>query len=280
MRLLPCLIRERPQLIHFTLYDYPVVGSTNDEAKALLIGGASEGTVVRAERQTAGRGRRGRQWISEVGNLYFSVILCPKCPLSQASQLSFVMALAVGNAIIPHLTKPELLSYKWPNDLLLQKEKVAGILIETESESGQLAEACVVGIGLNLSVVPEHSTYPVTALENYSTVTLDRDVVFSELLAHVGNQYQIWQKEGFGPIREAWMERAYGLDQKMTITVGKKETQGQFIGLSSDGALLLKEENGFVHKLISVEAMGAQRSQELDIGNKQREDKATINSKS
>lgn len=240
-------------MIHFTLHDYPVVGSTNDEAKALLIKGAKEGTVVRAERQTAGRGRRGRQWISGVGNLYCSLILCPKCPLNQASQLSFVMAVAVGNTIVPYLTDPALLSYKWPNDLLLQKEKVAGILIETESESGQLAEACVVGIGLNLEVVPGHSAYPVTALKNHAKLTLDREIVFSELLAQIETQYQVWQREGFTPIREAWMERSHGLDQEMTITVRKNQIHGQFMGLNPEGALLLKEANGLVYTVMSAE---------------------------
>ncbi|MGV8948602.1 MAG: biotin--[acetyl-CoA-carboxylase] ligase [Candidatus Paracaedibacter sp.] len=242
-------------MIHLTLYDYPVVGSTNDEAKVLLAIGAEEGTVVRAERQTAGRGRRGRQWISEPGNLYCSIILCPQCPLSQVSQLSFVIALAVGNTVMPYLTEHNLLSYKWPNDLLLQKEKVAGILIETESQGGDLAEACVIGIGLNLNIIPEHSAYPVTALKNHSKLPLDRDVLFSELLIQIVNQYQIWQKEGFNPIREAWMERAHGLRQELLITVGENQIRGQFIGLSPEGALLLKEENGFTHTLMSAEVL-------------------------
>lgn len=242
-------------MLHFTLYDYAVLGSTNDEAKALFDSGAREGTVVRAARQTAGRGRRGRHWISEVGNLYCSVILCPACPLSQISQLSFVMALAVGNTIIPFLIKPEILSYKWPNDVLLQKEKVAGILIETESHGGQQAEACIIGIGLNLDSAPNHPAYPVTALKNHSKLALSRETLFSELLAQIKNQYQLWQQEGFSPIREAWMERAYGLGQEMVLTGGTKKIGGQFIGLSPKGALLLKEENGCTHQFMSAEVL-------------------------
>jgi BirA family biotin operon repressor/biotin-[acetyl-CoA-carboxylase] ligase len=249
------LILEGQSLLHFTLYDYPVVGSTNDEAKVLLAQGATEGTVVRAQRQTAGRGRRGRRWISESGNLYCSIILTPDCSLSQASQLSFVIAVAVGQTILPFLTSPHLLSYKWPNDLLLQKEKVAGILIETESQGGQTAKACVVGIGLNLNSIPDHPAYPVTALKNHAKLNLISDVLFSGLLEQVKSVYQIWQHEGFNPIREAWMERAYGLGQEMTITVGTKEISGQFTGLSPDGALLLKEKNGFVHKFMSAEIL-------------------------
>jgi len=242
-------------LLHFTLYDYAVLGSTNDEAKALFGNGAREGAVVRAACQTAGRGRRGRHWVSEVGNLYCSVILCPKCPLSQISQLSFVMALAVGNTVMPFLAKSEILSYKWPNDVLLQKEKVAGILIETESHGGQQVEACIIGIGLNLDSAPNHPAYPVTALKNHSKLALSRETLFSELLAQIKSQYQVWQQEGFSPIREAWMERAHGLGQEMVIRVGAKEVCGQFIGLSPKGALLLKEENGCTHQFMSVEVL-------------------------
>ena len=237
----------------FILYEYPVIGSTNDEAKALLAQGAVEGTVVRAESQTAGRGRRGRRWISAPGNLYCSVILCPKCPLTIASQLSFVIALAVGRTILPYLTTPENLSYKWPNDLLLKNEKVAGILIETESAGGQLAEACVVGIGVNLISVPDHPTYPVTALKEHTKSSFSRDVLFSQLLDQIKSVYQIWQDNGFAPIREAWMERAHGLGENLTVNLGKNDICGQFVGLSDEGAFLLKDENEVVHCLVSVE---------------------------
>lgn len=240
-------------MLDFILYDYPVVGSTNDEVKVLLAQGAVEGTVVRAERQTTGRGRRGRRWISEPGNLYCSLLLMPKCPLIQVSQLSFVMAVAVGRAILPFLTMPETLSYKWPNDLLLQKEKVAGILIETESQGGQVAEACVVGIGLNLNSLPDHPAYPVTALQHHATAPLNRDVVFTALLDQIKAAYQTWRQEGFDPIREEWLQRAHGLGKEVGVTRGEKEIRGQFIGLTSGGALLLKDANGKVHEFMSAE---------------------------
>lgn len=230
-----------------------LLGVQTTKQKSFLAQGAGEGTVVRAESQTAGRGRRGRRWISEPGNLFCSVILCPKCPLTTASQLSFVIALAVGRTILPYLTNPEILSYKWPNDLLLQEEKVAGILIETESAGGQLAEACVIGIGVNLTAIPEHSAYPVTALKYHTTTNLNRDILFSQLLDQIKNVYQIWQDEGFTPIREAWMERAHRLWENLTVNFGENDHLGQFIGLSEEGAFLLKEENGTVHRLVSIE---------------------------
>lgn len=244
-------------MLNFTIYDYPVVGSTNDEVKLLLTQGAAEGTVVRAQRQTAGRGRRGRPWISEPGNLYCSLLLTPRCPLTQANQLSFVMAVAVGQTILPFLTSPEVLSYKWPNDLLLQKAKVAGILIETESERGQLTEACVVGIGININVVPDHPVYLVTALNQHTELNLIQDVLFSALLDQIKHYYDVWQQEGFAPIREAWKKRAHGLGQNMIVRIGNQEMSGQFVDISPEGELLLKKQDGSISALMSAEILAA-----------------------
>ncbi|MCE3230152.1 MAG: biotin--[acetyl-CoA-carboxylase] ligase [Alphaproteobacteria bacterium] len=177
----------------------------------------------------------------------------PHCPLAQASQLSFVMAIAVGETILPFLASPELLSYKWPNDLLIQKEKIAGILIETESQGGLLMEACVVGIGLNVNSAPDNLAYPVTALRCHTKVNLNQDVVFSALLAQIRHYYQVWQQEGFVPIREAWKQRACRLGQSMAIRAGNKDMRGQFIDISPEGALLLKEDDGRVHTFMSAE---------------------------
>lgn len=240
-------------MLHFIVHDYAVVTSTNDEAKALLGQGAGEGVIVRAERQTAGRGRRGRPWISEPGNLYCSLILVPQCPLTQISQLSFVMGLAVGQTILPFLTEPGLLAYKWPNDLLLQGEKVAGILIETELHADQSVQACIVGMGLNVNSPPNHLNYPVTALGRHTKLKLTQDILFSALLKQINHYYDIWRQEGFEPVRVQWMCHAYGLGQDMTIKTGHKEIQGQFMGLSPEGALQLKSRDGFLHEVVSAE---------------------------
>lgn len=232
-----------------------MVGSTNDEARVLWRQGACEGTVVRAQRQTAGRGRRGRQWVSEPGNLYCSLLLTPQCPLSHASQLSFVMAIAAGEAILPFLASPEFLSYKWPNDLLFEKKKIAGILMETESERGQVADACIVGIGINIQSTPDHPAYPVTALGCHAKSSITPDALISALLEQIKRYYLVWRHEGFDPIRKAWKERAHGLGQNMTIMAGEKETAGQFIDISPEGALLLKKEDGSIDALMSAEIL-------------------------
>jgi len=239
-------------LLNFTVYDYSTVGSTNDEVKRLLGQGACEGTVVRAGQQTAGRGQRGRQWISEPGNLYCSLLLTPQCPLLRASQLSFVIAIAAGETLLPFLAAPGLLAYKWPNDILIQEQKIAGILIETESKTGQTADACIIGIGINVHTPPSHPTYPVTALTCHTKGYIALDSLLSALLDKINHYYHIWQHEGFAPIHHAWEEHAYSLGQNMAIRVGNKEAIGQFIGINQEGALLLKKEDGTICAFVSA----------------------------
>jgi BirA family biotin operon repressor/biotin-[acetyl-CoA-carboxylase] ligase len=239
--------------LRFVIHEYEEIGSTIDEIKSLLEQGAGEGTVVRADRQTAGRGRRGRRWISETGNLYCSLILAPECPLIQATQLSFVMAIAVGEAIIPYLKAPEVLSYKWPNDLLLNRKKVAGILIETESDGGDLAHTCVASVGVNLQSVPHNPDYPVTALSQHSDRDVSCGVLLPVLLEHINIYYQLWREQGFDSIRQKWLERGHAFNQEMAIMVGNTKHNGKYKGLSAEGALLIEGEDGLMHELTSAE---------------------------
>lgn len=245
--------------MRFTIHHYAVLGSTNDEAKRLLKAGAGEGTVIHAQCQTAGRGRHGRSWVSKPGNLFCSLILTPQCPLNHLGQLSFVMAVAAGQTITPYLLDPSILSYKWPNDLLLEGKKLAGILIEAESEGREQEDGgrsvCIVGIGVNLRDCPDPHPYPVTALKNYTTGNIGQEAILNELLNQTQYYYQIWQHKGFDPIREAWLHRAYGLGQEKTLKVGEKEIQGRFVGLSPTGALLLQKEDGEISNLVSAEIL-------------------------
>jgi BirA family transcriptional regulator, biotin operon repressor / biotin---[acetyl-CoA-carboxylase] ligase len=240
-------------VLNYSIHQYPTINSTNDEAKVLLRQGANEGTVVLADRQTAGRGRWGRSWISGPGNLYCSIILKPQCTLLQAGQLSFVMAVSVGEAILPYLKSIHKLTYKWPNDLLINQQKVCGILIETESESGGLVDACIVGIGINLSSVPDNPTYPVTALNLHTEAQLALDDLFAALLEKINKKYQQWRQYGFEELREKWLERADSLGEMITVTIENKKKTGKFLGLNMSGGLLFLNENGNIDELMSVE---------------------------
>src|SRR5512146_93191 len=134
----------------FRLHRYKTLGSTNDEAKALARAGAPDGTIVWAGEQTAGRGRRGRVWRSPPGNLYVSVVLRPDATPARAAQLGFVAALGLGDAL-RRLAGPALnLRYKWPNDVLANGRKLAGILLESETSTKVRVDFVVLGLGVNI----------------------------------------------------------------------------------------------------------------------------------
>jgi BirA family biotin operon repressor/biotin-[acetyl-CoA-carboxylase] ligase len=237
----------------FTLHHYPVIGSTNDEAKKLMEEGAPEGTVVRADAQTAGRGRQGRRWVSEPGNLYASVLLRPACPVREVPQLSFVAALAVGETIAFYLREPEKLSYKWPNDIMLGDGKVSGILLEASPGASGLADGCVVGVGLNIKSAPGQPAYPAARLQDHVVNKVDDEKLFMEYLQNLNLYYQLWRKKKFSVLRLKWLTRAYRLCETVKAKVGQKEIQGQFIGLGADGSLILRDEDGKAFNLNSAE---------------------------
>jgi BirA family transcriptional regulator, biotin operon repressor / biotin---[acetyl-CoA-carboxylase] ligase len=239
--------------MHFTLHHYPVIGSTNDEAKKLMDEGAPEGTVVRADTQTAGRGRQGRHWVSAPGNLYVSVLLRPACSLREVSQLSFVAALAVGETIAFYLTEPDKLYYKWPNDIMLGNCKVSGILLEASSEAGGQVDGCVVGIGLNVKSAPGQVGYPTTKLQDHIVNEMDNEKLFMECLQNLNTYYYIWKEKKFPALRFKWLTRAYRLCETVKVKVGQNEIQGQFLGLGIDGSLILRGKNGKVLNLNSAE---------------------------
>src|SRR5439155_19489702 len=132
----PAMSERAPALPEgFRLRHDATIGSTNDEAKAVARTGATDGTLVWADQQTAGRGRRGRIWLSPPGNLYLSLVLRPECAAARAAQLGFVAALGLGDALAPLVGATVQLRYKWPNDLLVDGKKLAGILLESETSA-------------------------------------------------------------------------------------------------------------------------------------------------
>lgn len=213
-------------------------GSTNDEAKALAAAGAPEGTLIWADRQTAGRGRRGRAWQSPLGNLYASLILRPAAPLGQVGQLGFAAALAIAETATMLLPPSAVVQCKWPNDVLIGGRKAAGLLLETDSRADGTAVWLVVGFGVNVASSPDGMEFPATSLAACGGTAEVAQVLgrFSErFLAW----YQIWRNAGFAPLRVAWLERAAGLGQPIRVRLENRTLEGVFNGLDADGALLL-----------------------------------------
>src|SRR5947208_13967674 len=192
----------------FLLHRYDTVGSTNDEARQLARAGAPGGTLVWAAAQSAGRGRRGHLWQSPPGNLYLSLVLRPEGPAARAPQLGFVAALALGEAL-DQLAGPHLqLRFKWPNDVLINGGKLAGILLESEMAAAGGLDFVIIGIGVNLVSAPRDLEYPATSLADQDVSGITPVSLLEALAAHFIVSVERWRNEGFAPVRAAWLRRA------------------------------------------------------------------------
>lgn len=221
----------------FDVRHYERIGSTNDEARRLADEGAPHGIVVHADEQTAGRGRLLRRWFSPPGNLYMSVLLRYDCPPARIGELSFVAALAVAETADRLLPKRLRAHLKWPNDVLVDGAKISGILLE------HAGAAVILGIGLNVLYAPENSAYPTTTiLASGGVATVDG--ALSSLLERLEMFLMLWEREGFDPIRAAWLARAHQIGDALRINLGTVAIEGSFGGVDATGALLLDTREG------------------------------------
>ena len=228
----------------YRLLAYDRLASSNDEAKHLARQGAAAGTIVWAREPTAGRGRRGRTWVGLPGNLAVSFIFRPNCAAGAAAQLGFVAALAVGETIRAVAPADAALAYKWPNDVLLNRRKVSGILLESEMTAGGGLDWLVIGIGLNIAAHPEATEHPSSSLAAEGCAVLDPGDALATLATHLLAWRMRWQGEGFAPIRAAWLAGAAGRGGMLTARLEGGTLSGRFRDLDGDGALLLETEAG------------------------------------
>ncbi len=228
----------------FRLRHYATLGSTNDEAKALARAGAPDGTLVWAGEQEAGRGRRGRQWLSPPGNLYLSLVLRPDAAPSRAAQLGFVAALGLGDALRPIVGPALRLRYKWPNDLLANGRKLAGILLESETSAKDRVDFVVVGIGVNIVSAPADVEFPATSLAADGSAGVTPAQLLEGFVRHFAGWAGRWREEGFLPVRAAWLAAASGLGERVRVRLERKTLCGRFHDLDDDGALVLEGAEG------------------------------------
>lgn len=228
----------------YRLVSCGTVGSTNDEAKRLARAGAEAGTLVWAREQTAGRGRRGRTWVSRPGNLYLSLVLRPTCPADRAAQLGFVAALAVGGVLDDALRAPRAVTYKWPNDVLAGGRKIAGILLESEMGEQGVLSFLVVGVGLNLASAPPDAEFPATSVLAETGSAVEPAIMLEAFARHFRSWATRWREEGFAPVRAAWRAHAAALGEPIRVRLDTATLHGRFVDIDEQGALLLDTAGG------------------------------------
>jgi BirA family biotin operon repressor/biotin-[acetyl-CoA-carboxylase] ligase len=253
----------------YSLIAFPEAGSTNAEALAHARAGGADRTWFVTARQTAGRGRRGSQWKTETGNLAASLLLVLRQQPAAAATLGFVAGLSLDEAlrrVAPSLAirvaldgfegrgggPRDRLRLKWPNDLLLDGGKLAGILLEAESlPDGRFA--VVVGIGVNVVSAPEGLPYPAVALRGLG-IAADAAVVFSALSDAWASVERVWDGgRGFPAIRRLWLERAAGIGERVAVRVGDDVFSGIFETIDDAGRLVIQSEGGTVRAIAAGE---------------------------
>jgi BirA family transcriptional regulator, biotin operon repressor / biotin---[acetyl-CoA-carboxylase] ligase len=221
---------------------YETLGSTNAEALTRARAGERGPLWITALSHSAGRGRRGSTWISPAGNLYATLLLVEPSEPEHAPQLSFVAALALHDALAqcaPQLAP--MLKVKWPNDLLLGGAKVAGILIEGESES---AFSVAIGVGVNCANHPKGTPFPAIDLAA-AGAAVTPDIVFAALSAAMLRRLTQWRRgQGFTGIRADWLTHAAGLGLDIRVRLPEREICGRFQGLDDAGRLLVQQPDG------------------------------------
>ena len=224
-------------MMRFPVRHFAELDSTNSEAVRLAQAGETGPLWIVAERQTAGRGRRGRVWQGASGNLAATLLLTTDKTPALAAQMAFVAALALADMAAAYLAD-DLIRVKWPNDLLVGGGKAGGILIDSgAAPAGGLWLA--VGIGANLADAPRDTPYPATSLSAHGPAPRPADAL-TALDAGFARWLEVWETQGFEPVRAAWMGRAHGLGQACTVSLGDRTVTGLNEGLDADGALLLR----------------------------------------
>lgn len=217
----------------YRLIRYEAIDSTNSEARRLAEAGEAGPVWITALHQTAGRGRRGRAWDSALGNLTATLLIRPT--RANPAQLSFAAALAVSD-LARHFAPGVAVMVKWPNDVLADGRKMAGILLE--SGEGWLA----IGIGVNLAGHPEGTEFPATSLAALGMTPPSPGHALEFLAGAFARWYDCWMENGFEPLRAEWLARAQGLGAPIRARLPQEEQVGVFEGIDASGALLLNQQ--------------------------------------
>jgi BirA family transcriptional regulator, biotin operon repressor / biotin---[acetyl-CoA-carboxylase] ligase len=223
---------------------YPEISSTNTRAMEMAWDNAHEGTVVIAERQTSGKGRLGRKWISPKGNLYFSVILRPDIPLHKAPLITLMGAVAVASGI--RKVCQVHAEIKWPNDVLISGKKVCGLLTEMSAEQDRIRHI-VLGIGvdvnMDLEVLPTDVRTLTTSLMSETSQKINRNALLKEIFREIDQWYQVLLQDP-AEVLKAWEKFNMTLGSRVTISGAGEALEGLAQGLDTEGRLIITLDDG------------------------------------
>ena len=225
--------------MQFRLECHEVLESTSTLLKQRAEAGAAEGLAIQALRQSAGRGRQGRGWDSPAGNLYISVLLRPAVALRDAPQWSFVAVVALADTVKTLLPEAAKLTLKWPNDLLLDGAKAAGILVETGVAANHDLDWICIGMGVNIATKPNLPDRATACLAEYLPDPPAPEILAAQLLQNLAHWHDLRLAQGFAPIRDAWLRHAPAMGAPVSVKRDGALIEGSFAGLSPEGGLLL-----------------------------------------
>jgi len=213
--------------------------STNDEARRRAEAGEQGPLWISAARQSCGRGRRGRVWDAGRDNLAASLLLRPHVQASIIGQVSFAAALAAAE-MAQHFAPDAAIQVKWPNDVLGDGCKLAGILLESGEDAA--GRWLAIGIGVNLASFPPGTEFPATSLAQLGIAAPSSQDALCVLAARFAHWYDVWMSEGFQTVRTAWLARAGGLGRSIRARLPGTIHEGVFEGIDASGALLLNQQ--------------------------------------
>jgi len=232
---------------------YSECASTNAIAADYARSNSVSPVWIIAGKQTGGKGRKGRTWVSDEGNLYASLLFSPAIAPSDLNALPFIIALAVRDTLIELGAAPMDVQCKWPNDILVKGRKICGILIESSARSASALDYVIVGIGINLMHSPADAQFKATSLKDCLGNRVSVQTALQILAASVKRRLDIWNTQNFEPVRAEWTSCAWGLGEIRHINTAGEAFDAKLVGLDGQGGLLVQLKNGTQRQIVAAD---------------------------
>jgi len=221
----------------FDIYHYDELSSTADVVEQDFFKSIQCPFIVIADKQNKGRGRHGKTWQGFDGNLFMNIVIPTNGDLTRYSQLSFVLALVISDVVSNLLSEKHNVQVKWPNDILVDRSKICGCLIELKDEK------LSIGIGFNIKQSPQLLEYKTCSLMDLG-VDVDKKEVINLIITRFNEWYNSWQKQGFHSILNIWKSRVVGIGEIITVNQPNNKIIGRFVDVDNNGGIILLTEKG------------------------------------